>query len=112
MFNSNSDGFGKRMLECRVLYGICHKIIKFLAQIENFQKRLWEKKKFVLQTDYCITLDYIDEKHYHKILANRDQLNAWEDLYGFDIKDEVKKLKNTSDGHKLPAGGGGGLKTD
>ncbi len=32
-------------------------IIDFLAQIEDFQKKLWLKKKFVVQTDWCITLD-------------------------------------------------------
>ena len=49
IFKSNTDGLVKHMLECRVLYNICHRVIEFLAQIENFQKRLWEKKKFVLQ---------------------------------------------------------------
>lgn len=36
-------------------------IIDFLAQIEDFQKKLWEKRKFVLKTDYVITLDRIKE---------------------------------------------------
>ncbi len=34
----------------------------FLAQIENFQKKLWLKKKFVISTNYCITLDRIPER--------------------------------------------------
>lgn len=38
---------------------IAHKLIDFLAQIENFQKNLWLKKKFVVETQYCITLDRI-----------------------------------------------------
>ena len=42
------------------------KIIDFLAQLENFQKRLWLKKKFVVQSDYCITLDRVPEKFYQK----------------------------------------------
>ena len=100
VFKSNLEIIGKRVLECRVLRNICHKIIEFLAQIENFQKKLWEKKKFVLQTDYCITLDYIDEKHYHEILTNKEQLKAWKDLYGFDMKDEIKNLKCTLDEYK------------
>ena len=32
-------------------------IIDFLAQIENFQKKLWLKKKFVIETNWCITLE-------------------------------------------------------
>ena len=35
------------------------KIIQMLAQLENFQKKLWLKKKFVVQSDYCITLDRV-----------------------------------------------------
>ncbi len=38
---------------------IAHKLIDFLAQIEDFQKKLWLKKKFVVETQYCITLDRI-----------------------------------------------------
>ena len=34
-------------------------IIDFLAELEEFQKRLFEKKKFVVQADYCMTLDVI-----------------------------------------------------
>lgn len=34
-------------------------IIDFLAELEEFQKRLFEKKKFVVQADYCLTLDVI-----------------------------------------------------
>ena len=29
-------------------------IIDFLAQIENFQKKLWLKKKFVVETGYYV----------------------------------------------------------
>ena len=34
-------------------------VTQFLAQLENFQKRLWLKKKFVLETHWCITLDHV-----------------------------------------------------
>ncbi len=31
-------------------------VIDFLASLENFQKRLWLKKKFIVETSYCIRL--------------------------------------------------------
>ena len=68
---------------------ISNEIIEFLAQIENFQKKLWEKKKFVVSTDYLITLDYIDEKYYPKILENKEQLHEWNNLYSFDTSNLV-----------------------
>ena len=71
-------------------------IIDFLAQIEDFQKRLWEKKKFVLSTDYVITLDKIKEYAGEKflsdlketILKNEQQLKEWEELDFGNIEKE------------------------
>ncbi|MCK4500225.1 site-specific DNA-methyltransferase, partial [Candidatus Babeliales bacterium] len=66
----------------KVMKKICLKIIDFLAQIENFQKMLFEKKKFVVKTDYCMTLDNVPEELYSEIVKNEDQLNEWNILYG------------------------------
>ena len=56
---------------------ISERIITFLDQIENFQKRLFEKKKFVLKTNYCISLDRIPEKFYDEIRTNKEQIREW-----------------------------------
>ena len=55
-------------------------IIEFLASIEDFQKKLWLKKKFVVQCDYCITLDRVPEKFYGEIFQNEAQLREWQAL--------------------------------
>jgi len=68
----------------RVVRQIAHRIIDFLAQIEGFQKRLFEKRKFVVQTDYCVTLDRVPEALYPAILENEAQLNEWRSLYQMD----------------------------
>jgi adenine-specific DNA-methyltransferase len=83
----------------KVFKEISMKIIEFLAQIEDFQKKLWEKKKFVISTDYCITLDYIDERYYPEILKNEKQLEEWKNLYSLDIDEQVKKLQETLTHH-------------
>lgn len=59
-------------------------IIDFLAQIEDFQKKLWLKKKFVVETNWCITLDKIDESFYPEITANDAQRQEWVELYAID----------------------------
>lgn len=59
-------------------------IIDFLAQIEDFQKKLWLKKKIVVETDWCITLDKIDKSFWSTIIANKAQLNEWIVLYAID----------------------------
>ena len=60
---------------------IASQIIEFVSHIEEFQKRLWLKKKFVLSTDYCLTLDHVPEELYPEITQNTDQLNEWKDLF-------------------------------
>ena len=66
----------------KVMKKICLKIIDFLAQIEDFQKMLFEKKKFVVKTDYCMTLNNVPEELYSEIVTNEDQINEWNILYG------------------------------
>lgn len=76
-----------------VFKSISLKIIEFLSHIEDFQKKLWEKKKFIIKTNYCITLDYIDTKHYSTIIQNHDQLNSWKELFSFDLEKKTKISK-------------------
>lgn len=68
----------------KVIRRIAHKIIDFLAQIENFQKKLWLKKKFVIETNYCITLDRVPEELYPEIAANEAQREEWVRLFAID----------------------------
>ena len=48
-----------RMIQC--LRAIALELIAFLAQLEDFQKKLWLKKKFVVSSHYCITMDRVPE---------------------------------------------------
>jgi adenine-specific DNA-methyltransferase len=60
------------------------RIIEFLAQIEDFQKMLWEKKKFVTETFYCITIGNISESFYPEIAACEAQWDEWKRLFAID----------------------------
>lgn len=68
----------------KVIRKIAGKLIAFLAQLEDFQKKLWLKKKFVVETNYCITLDRIPEEFYPKIAANDAQREEWVKLFAID----------------------------
>ena len=68
----------------RAIKQVGEKIIRMLAQLENFQKKLWLKKKFVVQSDYCITLDRVPEKLYPEIIANEAQRKEWVRLFAID----------------------------
>jgi adenine-specific DNA-methyltransferase len=65
----------------RIIKRIGMEVIEFLAQIENFQKMLWEKKKFVTETFYCITVGNIPEDFYPEIAQREAQWEEWKTLY-------------------------------
>jgi len=62
------------------------RIIEFLAAIEEFQKKLFTMKKKVVESEYCLTIDNIDEKYYPEILKNKAQLTEWVDLFSVNVK--------------------------
>lgn len=72
------------LTKAKIIRKIARKIIAFLAQIENFQKKLYLKKKFVVETNYCVTLDRVPEAMYPEIAANDAQREEWVRLFAID----------------------------
>lgn len=68
----------------QTLRSIAHDLIDFMAQLEDFQKKLWLKKKFVTETQYCITLDRVPESLYPAIASNEAQHDEWVKLFAID----------------------------
>lgn len=68
----------------RVMRRIGGTIIRFLAQIENFQKRIFEKKKFVTECHWCLTLDRVPEELYPEIAKNAAQIAEWKKLFAIE----------------------------
>ena len=67
-----------------IIRSIGGRIIEFLSQIENFQKRLFEKKKFILETQYCITMANVPENFYAEIADCEGQWQEWKELFHLD----------------------------
>lgn len=80
----NDNKIKEYLTKAKIIRKIAKKIITFLAQIEDFQKMLFLKKKFVVETNYCITLDKIPTKFYDEIIANKEQINEWIRLFAID----------------------------
>lgn len=72
------------LAKIKVMRKIATKLIDFLAQLEDFQKKLWLKKKFVTETNYCITLDRVPEALYSEIATNEAQREEWVKLFAID----------------------------
>ena len=74
----------RALARVRATRHIGRKVIDFLAQLEDFQKRLWLKKKFVLETNWCVTLDRVPEALYLEIATNAAQCEEWVQLFAAD----------------------------
>ena len=85
---SNEQRVETYLAKVRAVKRIGGVIIDFLAQVENFQKKLWLKKKFVIETNWCITLDNIDKSFYPEIASNEAQVQEWIDMYAIDEIEE------------------------
>lgn len=88
----------EHLAQVKAIKLVGEKIITFLAQLEDFQKKLWLKKKFVVGCDYCITLDRIPRTLYPEIIANDEQRKEWVRLFAID---EIKGDMMT-DGYSEP----------
>lgn len=88
----------EHLAQVKAIKQVGEKIITFLAQLEDFQKKLWLKKKFVVGCDYCITLDRIPRTLYPEIIANDEQRKEWVRLFAID---EIKGDMMT-DGYSEP----------
>jgi len=71
--NAEAPAVESYLAKIKVLRKIAGKLIDFLAQLEDFQKKLWLKKKFVVETQYCLTLDRIFSNEQSTI--DNDQLS-------------------------------------
>lgn len=99
--NESAPKVEQYLSQIKVIRSIAHKIIAFLEQLENFQKKLWLKKKFVIETNYCVTLDRVPEELYPEIAKNDKQREEWVKL--FAIGDGETNLFTTD----VKLGGGG-----
>jgi len=85
-----AESFRRPFTVIRAVKAVGRKLIAFLAQLENYQKRLWLKKKFVVEADYCITLDRIPRSLYADICRSEEQRKEWVRLFAIDeIKGDV-----------------------
>ncbi|NYS78588.1 MULTISPECIES: DNA methyltransferase [Halomonadaceae] len=87
----------QQLKKIQVLRKLAKKIIAFLAQLENFQKKLWLKKKFVTDKSYCITIDRLkSEEVIRSVITNKKQQKQWAELYSLNL-DEFQKDYHETD---------------
>ena len=90
------------LIELRIIKKIGQMIIDFLASMEEFQKKIWLKKKFVLSSNWCICVGLIDPKYYPQIVGLQIEIDVLgivifenrADLYFIEAKKTQLNLQN------------------
>lgn len=85
----------------RVFRKLADTVITFLAQIEDAQKRLFEKKKFVLRTDYLLPIQHVPRALWKEVLSNKTQLAEWKHLLALEPKSDLFNFKGQVNAHVL-----------
>ncbi len=100
-FDGDNVWTKERIDQLQILKDIAYKIIDFIAQFEDELVKIWNKPKFVLDSNYVITLDRIAAKDFdliEKIIKHDGmaaQIKEWKELgiveNGFKAKDITEK---------------------
>ncbi|HSB69287.1 MAG TPA: hypothetical protein VLT62_08160 [Candidatus Methylomirabilis sp.] len=77
----------------RVIRELAEDIIRFLAQVQAVEKRLFEKRKFVLRTDYLVPIKEVPRKLRPEILASKAQIEAWKSLFALEPRKDLFNQK-------------------
>jgi len=86
VFSGESQWTETRIKQLQVLKDIAYKIIDFISQFEDELVRIWNKPKFVLNSNYVITLDRIADRDINllstlvKHPGFNEQVGEWKQL--------------------------------
>jgi len=95
-----------RVNQLQILKDISFKIIDFISQFEDELVKIWNKPKFVKNSNYVITFDRIkDLKIIEKIIKHKnidEQIKEWRELGIVDDNFKIKEvIENNSTGKHL-----------
>lgn len=90
----------KRLNQIKTIQKFAKKIISFISQFEDELVKVWNKPKFVLNSNYVITIDKLSDEILHKIATHENlnrQVKEWAELgmveENFDFNKREEKHK-------------------
>ncbi len=85
LYSQKVDFTQKRLNQLQALKEVAYKIIDFIAHFENELRHIWEKPRFVFNSQYVITID--------KLLGASDKKTVLEDIIT-QLKSQYEQFKN------------------
>lgn len=68
----------------RTVRRLAGELSDFLAELEEVQRRLFEKRKLVLRTDWLVLIKDVPRALWPDVLRSEAQVEAWRDLFAID----------------------------
>jgi len=108
VYEGDSRWTQDRISQIQLLKNFAYKIIEFVSLFENELVKIWNKPKFVLNSNYVISLNKIKEKNvdiYNKIVNHvyfKDQIVEWQELKILDDNLAVSNIKENFPNPFLP----------
>jgi very-short-patch-repair endonuclease len=84
-----------RVNQLQILKDIAFKIIDFVSQFEDELVKIWNKPKFVKNSNYVITLDRLNDDIIEKIIYHRnldEQIEEWKQIGIVDEEFEIEHI--------------------
>ncbi|MEM0379392.1 MAG: DNA methyltransferase, partial [Nanopusillaceae archaeon] len=110
IYSDETDFSERRIKQLKILKEIAYKIIDFISQFEEELVKIWNKPKFILNSNYVITLDRIAKKGekgiklIEKIINHsgfEEQVKEWKELGIIENFDKNKLFIRTLNGKDL-----------
>ncbi|GMO52899.1 MAG: hypothetical protein Ta2C_03720 [Candidatus Endomicrobiellum trichonymphae] len=100
LLNTENKFDQERLDQLKTIKVFAEKIISFIAQFENELVRIWNKPKFVLNSNYVITLDKLTDEIINKLSKHsnlKEQIKEWQEL---GMVDNNFSFSERSESHK------------
>ena len=81
-------------MKIKIFRKVARHLIEFLAQLEDFQKRLWLKKKFAYDTRYLISVSEIPKEYHSTIKKNAAQIKEWSEILNLESNVDFDQFPN------------------
>lgn len=105
LLNEENKFDQRRLNQLKTIKTFAQKIIKFIAQFEDELVRVWNKPKFVLKSNYIITIDKLSSEIIEKIEKHinlKEQIKEWQELGVVDENFVFEDIKQNDNYKYLP----------
>jgi adenine-specific DNA-methyltransferase len=82
---TTAEVFPLKIVQWNALRRVAASLIDLLAGIEGTQASLWQKRKFVSDVQWCLTVDRVPPDLVPELLDSQTQRDEWKELHGIEV---------------------------